>query len=171
MSIMPGVQKPHWRPCSCQKPSWTGWSWPSFSSPSTVVTSRPSACTASTVHDLTGTPSSSTVQAPQWVVSQPMWVPVMLKRLAQEMDEQEARLDFRFMLGAVDLDGDRMACHGSAPPGALDGACAGRGLVRTRAISRLYSTAPRRSALGEAAAAARRAASAIASSVGCLPVR
>ena len=28
------------------------------------------------VHDFTGSPSSSTVQAPQWVVSQPMWVPV-----------------------------------------------------------------------------------------------
>ena len=28
------------------------------------------------VQDLTGTPSSSTVQAPQLVVSQPMWVPV-----------------------------------------------------------------------------------------------
>ena len=28
------------------------------------------------VHDFTGTPSTSTVQAPQLVVSQPMWVPV-----------------------------------------------------------------------------------------------
>ena len=45
-------------------------------SPSTVPISVPSACTARTVHDLVGLPSSSTVQAPQWVVSQPMWVPV-----------------------------------------------------------------------------------------------
>ena len=28
------------------------------------------------VQDFTGTPSNSTVQAPQCVVSQPMWVPV-----------------------------------------------------------------------------------------------
>jgi len=43
--------------------------------PSTVETSRPSACTASTVQDFTGWPSSSTVHAPQWVVSQPMCFP------------------------------------------------------------------------------------------------
>src|SRR5690606_8669285 len=41
-----------------------------------VVTSPPSAWTASTVQDLTASPSSSTVQAPQWLVSQPTWVPV-----------------------------------------------------------------------------------------------
>ena len=47
-------------------------------SPSTVPISAPSACTARTVHDFVGCPSSNTVQAPQWVVSQPMWVPVSL---------------------------------------------------------------------------------------------
>src|SRR6476469_6266365 len=41
-----------------------------------VVTEWPSACAASTVHDFTGAPSSSTVHAPQEVVSQPMLVPV-----------------------------------------------------------------------------------------------
>ena len=41
-----------------------------------VVTARPSAWAASTVHDFTDSPSSSTVQAPQDVVSQPMLVPV-----------------------------------------------------------------------------------------------
>src|SRR2546428_9883543 len=30
------------------------------------------------VQDFTGVPSTSTVQAPQWVVSHPMWVPVSL---------------------------------------------------------------------------------------------
>ena len=45
-------------------------------SASTVVTSWPSACTASTVHDLTDSPSSSTVQAPHDEVSQPTTVPV-----------------------------------------------------------------------------------------------
>ena len=45
-------------------------------SPSIVVTSVPSACTASTVHDFTDSPSRSTVQAPHDVVSQPMFVAV-----------------------------------------------------------------------------------------------
>src|SRR6266511_3281970 len=75
-SIMPGVQKPHCRPCSCLKAAWMGWSWPSLSSPSTVSIPRPSACTARNVQDLIGTPSTSTVQAPHPEVSQPMCVPV-----------------------------------------------------------------------------------------------
>ncbi len=41
-----------------------------------VVISAPSACTASTEQLLTLMPSSSTVQAPQFVVSQPTGVPV-----------------------------------------------------------------------------------------------
>ena len=41
-----------------------------------MVTSCPSAWAASTVHDLTDSPSSSTVQAPQEVVSQPTLVAV-----------------------------------------------------------------------------------------------
>src|SRR6266851_7457013 len=73
---MPGVQYPHWSPCSAMKLSCNGWSLPSCSSPSTVVISRPWACTAKRVQDFTGRPSSSTVHAPQWLVSQPMWVPV-----------------------------------------------------------------------------------------------
>ena len=41
-----------------------------------MVSSCPSAWTASIVQDFTGVPSRSTVQAPQLVVSQPMCVPV-----------------------------------------------------------------------------------------------
>src|SRR5207247_7951185 len=74
---MPGVQKPHCRPCFSVKPSCTGWSLPPCSRPSTVVIFAPSACTASTVHDLTGLPSSTTVHAPQCEVSQPTCVPVI----------------------------------------------------------------------------------------------
>ena len=40
-----------------------------------IVTSLPSACTASTVHDFTDSPSTSTVHAPHEVVSQPTFVP------------------------------------------------------------------------------------------------
>ncbi len=64
------------------------------------------------VHDLTGSPSRRTVQAPQCVVSQPMWVPVSRKGFAQEVDEEEARFDVRGFLDAVDLDVDLMVAHG-----------------------------------------------------------
>src|SRR6266851_5739107 len=53
-----------------------GCSLPSFSRPSTVVISEPSACTANMVQDFTARPFISTVQAPQYVVSQPTCVPV-----------------------------------------------------------------------------------------------
>src|SRR5882672_6952802 len=76
---MPGVQKPHCSPCFSTKPSCTACSFPPCSRPSTVVTLQPSACTASTVHDFTGWPSRWTVHAPQWLVSQPTCVPVILK--------------------------------------------------------------------------------------------
>ena len=73
---MPGVQKPHWSACRSWKPIWIGSSSPSTSSDSTVRISWPSAIAASVVHDLTGSPSISTTQAPQFDVSQPQWVPV-----------------------------------------------------------------------------------------------
>src|SRR5438093_5450484 len=78
MSI-PGVQKPHCRPCSCQNPSWMGCSCSCCSRPSTVSTLRPSVWTVKSVQDLIGLPSKSTVHAPQWVVSHPMCVPVNRK--------------------------------------------------------------------------------------------
>src|SRR6266404_2794702 len=53
-----------------------GCSLPSFSRPSTVVISDPSACTANMVQDFTAKPFINTVQAPQYVVSQPTCVPV-----------------------------------------------------------------------------------------------
>src|SRR6266478_2155456 len=53
-----------------------GCSFPSFSRPSTVMISDPSACTANIVQDFTAKPFISTVHAPQYVVSQPTCVPV-----------------------------------------------------------------------------------------------
>ena len=44
--------------------------------PSTVVTAAPSTVTANIRQERTGSPSSSTVQAPQTPCSQPTWVPV-----------------------------------------------------------------------------------------------
>ena len=58
-------------------PSCTGSSEPSEpANPSTVRTLWPDAMTASMVQDLTGTPSTSTTQVPQLLVSQPQCVPV-----------------------------------------------------------------------------------------------
>ena len=56
-------------------------------------------------------PSRSTVQAPQCVVSQPIWVPVMPEVFADEMHQQRARFDEAFDLGAVHLHGDMGFCH------------------------------------------------------------
>src|SRR2546427_6660681 len=69
---MPGVQKPHCRPWHSLKAACMGCRPPSISaSPSMVRTSQPSACTASMAQDLTAWPSTMTVQAPHWLVSQP----------------------------------------------------------------------------------------------------
>ena len=76
--IMPGVQKPHCRAWFSWNACCIGSSVPSSaSSPSIVVTSPPSACTARTVQLFTLCPSSSTVHAPQLLVSQPTTVPTL----------------------------------------------------------------------------------------------
>src|SRR4249919_3086919 len=75
--IMPGVQKPHCKPWCSRKASCIGCSGaPSAASPSMVLTSWPSAITASVVQDFTALPSRCTTQAPHCEVSQPTWVPV-----------------------------------------------------------------------------------------------
>src|SRR6266498_683338 len=74
--IMPGVQKPHWRPWLRWNASWIGCNCPSVAIPSIVVTSLPSTCTASRLHDLTDSPSTRTVHEPHDVVSHPTLVPV-----------------------------------------------------------------------------------------------
>src|SRR2546421_1459020 len=77
---IPGVQKPHCRPWCSWKDRWSGWRSPPEASASIVVTSRPSACTASSVQDLTDSPSISTVHAPQLEVSHPTLVPMSPSR-------------------------------------------------------------------------------------------
>jgi hypothetical protein len=47
--------------------------------PSIVVTSAPSSDTASVEQLFTDLPPTCTTQAPHWLVSQPMWVPVNRK--------------------------------------------------------------------------------------------
>ena len=58
-----------------------------------MVISWPSACTASTVQLFTALPSMSTVQAPHWLVSQPMWVPVRLRSSRSDVHEQGPGFD------------------------------------------------------------------------------
>src|SRR5260221_13554138 len=53
-----------------------GWSLSPLASPSMVVMLAPSAWTGKIVHDLRTSPLTAIVQAPHWLVSQPMWVPV-----------------------------------------------------------------------------------------------
>ena len=44
------------------------------------------------------------MQAPQCVVSHPMWVPVSREHLADQVDEEQAGLDVGLALLAVDRD-------------------------------------------------------------------
>ena len=75
--MKPGEQNAHWNPWASCMACWTGWSVPSgAASPSMVVMSAPSACTASIRQERAGWPSTSTVHAPQTPCSQPTWVPV-----------------------------------------------------------------------------------------------
>ena len=75
-------------------------------SPSTVVTSWPSAWTASIVQLLTGLPSKSTVQAPQLVVSQPVWVPVSPRPWRSRWASSSRGSTSAVALLAVDRDRD-----------------------------------------------------------------
>ena len=58
-----------------------------------VSTVAPSHCTASIRQPRTISPSTRTVQAPQTPCSQPTWLPVSAKIVAQEIDQRLARLD------------------------------------------------------------------------------
>src|SRR5262245_7068293 len=77
---MPAVQNPHWTAAWSMKACCTGWSPSSEASPSTVTTSRPSTSTASSVHALTGAPSSRTVHAPHTCMSHERLAPLSCSR-------------------------------------------------------------------------------------------
>src|SRR5712691_4574268 len=92
------------------------------------------------------------------------------EHFADEVHEEEPRLDFRLARGAVDGHADLVLGHSHFPPARCTALRSARA-VKTRAISFLYSTEPRRSALGELFAPAILAASAIVFSSGFLPAR
>src|SRR5712671_1013154 len=90
--------------------------------------------------------------------------------LAEQMDQEQPRLDVDSMTRAVHPQFDVMPGHGHRPPARSTAFFSARP-ASTRAISRLYSTDPRRSAVGDAASAALRAASAMLASFALLPMR
>src|SRR5437870_13357240 len=90
--------------------------------------------------------------------------------LAEQVDEKQSRLDLHAVRSAVDGQLDVMRGHGYRPPARSTAFFSARA-ASTRAISRLYSTVPRRSAVGAAASAARRAASAMLVSAAPFPSR
>src|SRR5581483_2369727 len=72
LTICPGVQKPHCNASARTNESTIGWS----RRPSIVVIFEPSTACASVMHDSVGTPSTSTVHAPQWPSPHATFVPV-----------------------------------------------------------------------------------------------
>ena len=142
-----------------------------------VLTSRPSAWTASIVHDLAlcavdvdGARAAIARVAADVRAGQPEVV-------AQEVDEQEARLDVRLVGLAVDGDGDVLGAHRlrsllRVRECALGRPCGVALRVISAAIARLYSTGPRTSPPGSALRGGRRAGlRGTASSDGALPTR
>src|SRR4030095_1416939 len=90
------------------------------------------------------------------------------EHLPDQVDQQQPRLDVRLVLLAIDRDLDQHRRH--LPPPARSAALRIAGAVSPRTRSFLYSTEPRRSALGSAASAARAAAVLIAASSGFFPL-
>src|SRR5258706_12884357 len=86
-----------------------------------VVTVAPCAWTASTLQLFTALPSISTVQAPHWAVSQPMWVPVSArlprrKSTSRVRDGTSAETALPFTVRATEIFID-----GSSSKGKIDG--------------------------------------------------
>ena len=171
-SIIPGVQNPHCRPCSSLNAAWIGCSSPFVLSPSTVVIERPSACTASIVHDFIGVPSSSTVHAPQLVVSQPMWVPVSptMRRMRSTRSTRGSTSSVwvvPLMVTVTSMAAPLSSAWRSS--GLRDGGAPAPGAVKVRTTWRFHSAVPRTSSRGSAAAAAASPAAANSSSLGAWP--
>src|SRR5215813_5350637 len=74
--ICPEVQKPHWKPSCSMDAAWSGWSWPSRSTPSMVVMRLPSCIAAKVMQDSPRRPSTCTVHVPHSSRSHPFFVPV-----------------------------------------------------------------------------------------------
>ena len=60
------------------------------------------------MHDFTVLPSSTTVQAPQLLVSQPTCVPVNPSMIADKVNQQQPRFDVGLALAAIHFDVNRL---------------------------------------------------------------
>src|SRR5262245_59041373 len=74
--------------------------------------------------------------------------PGQAEDVADAVDEEEPRLDLGFHIRTVDLDADHLLFHGYFPPRLRSMARLSARAVNTRTRSRLYSSDPRRSAVG-----------------------
>ena len=118
---MPGVQKPHCRPCSAGTRPAPDAARPSARGPSAVVTSWPAACTASTVQDLTDLPfEQHGARAARGRVAADVGRP-QAEHLAQVVHEQQPRLDLVGSLLAV--DGELDVRHACSDPALAAAAC------------------------------------------------
>src|SRR5579872_4240457 len=140
----PEVQKPHCGPSCWMKASWSGSSLPFCASPSTVTTLRPSAHTASWLHEYTFLPSSSTVQAPHSPRSQPIFEPVS-PRWSRSTSASVQRSSTS-ILCAVPLTVTLMAVRGT-PGAAAPGVCPLSGTVVATRPAPVPSTNLRREIL------------------------
>ena len=102
--IIPGVQKPHWRPCWSQNACWSGWRVAPSAMPSIVLISRAvrldgehRAGLGALAVDVDGARAAVAGVAADVRAGQP-------EDVAQQVDEQEARLDVG--LAGLAVDGD-----------------------------------------------------------------
>ena len=109
---MPGVQNPHCTPPSSRMLRCSGCISPSAASPSTVVTSRPSAWTARYEHEFTGRPSIRTMHAPHSQSSQPSLVPVRPSSVRSTETSERCGRDGERVADPV--DGERDLGHAAA---------------------------------------------------------
>ena len=114
--IMPGVQKPHWRPCFSQNACCRGWSAVAGRRPSIVVTLPPSAWTASIVQlftalavDVDGAGAALARVAADVGAGE-------LEFLADQLDEQASGLDVRLPLLTVDRERNMLGHQWSLLP-------------------------------------------------------
>ncbi len=80
LTIIPGVQYPHWTPPISTNAFCIGCGVPPVEMPSIVTTDLPAASPTSTRHEFTGTPFSRTVQDAHSPSLQPFLAPVRFRR-------------------------------------------------------------------------------------------
>ena len=108
---IPGVQKPHWSAWCRRNASWSGVRAPSPASPSTVTISAPSTCAARRRHERTADAvEPHRARAADAVLAADV-CPGEAEPVAEEVGEEEARLDLLAVAAAVDrdVDGDHAA--------------------------------------------------------------